>query len=235
MTTRRDFLRSLLGAGALAGLGVPAWAEERVLQIGLLLPGGSAAYRGATLGLEEAQRTAGLLRATLRAAGATGGEALIGLEAPAGELRVPFFAAGEPGAAPAPVRPRVFRVASSPRFRRQVLARQTTRGLRVVDWHPGLERFGAEQLNQRFQRRFGQAMDESAWRGWVAVKIATELALRAAPGAGVRMLDLLRLAAFDGHKGAQLRFDLKDHYLIQPVYLVDAKGKLVDEVAPEGS
>jgi ABC-type branched-subunit amino acid transport system substrate-binding protein len=131
------------------------------------------------------------------------------------------------------VRPRVFRVASSPRFRRQVLARQTTPGLQVVDWHPDLERFGAEQLNDRFRRRFGQAMDEPAWRGWIAVRIATELALRIPPGASTGLLDLLPHAAFDGHKGAQLRFDPQDHYLVQPVYLVDKKGKLVGEVLPE--
>jgi hypothetical protein len=229
MSTRRDFLRSLLGAGALAGLGVPAWAQERVLRMGLLLPKDSSAARGATLGFEEAKRTADLLRVTLRAS--TSGEALIGLQPPGGELRVPFFATGEPEAAP--VRPRVFRVASSPRFRRQVLARQTTPGLQVVDWHPDLERFGAEQLNDRFHRRFGQAMDEPAWRGWIAVKIATELALRIPPGATTGLLDLLPHAAFDGHKGSQLRFDPQDHYLVQPVYLVDKKGKLVGEAGTE--
>ncbi|HKI04356.1 MAG TPA: twin-arginine translocation signal domain-containing protein [Thermoanaerobaculia bacterium] len=228
MSTRRDFLRSLLGAGALAGLGVPVWAQERVLQMGFLLPKDSSAARGATLGFEEAKRTADLLHVTLRAASTSEGvEALIGLQPPAGELRVPFFAAGEPETAP--VRPRVFRVASSPRFRRQILARQTTPGLRVVDWHPDLERFGAEQLNDRFRRRFGQAMDESAWRGWMAVKIAAELALRIPPGASTGLLEMLQLASFDGHKGTQLRFDPQDHYLVQPVYLVDGNGKLVGE------
>jgi len=230
MTTRRDFLHSLLGAGALAGLGVPVWAQERVLQMGFLLPKDSSAARGATLGFEEAKRTADLLRVKLRW-DVTSGEALIGLLPPAGELRVPFFAAGEPETVP--LRPRVFRVASNPRFRRQVLARQTTPGLRVVDWHPDLERFGAEQLNDRFHRRFGQAMDEPAWRGWIAVKIATELALRIPPGASTGLLDLLPHAAFDGHKGAQLRFDPQDHYLVQPVYLVDQKGKLVGEAGAE--
>jgi hypothetical protein len=57
MTTRRDFLRCLLGAGALAGLeGPSAFAARRVVSFGLLLSPGSAAGRGAILGMEEARR-----------------------------------------------------------------------------------------------------------------------------------------------------------------------------------
>jgi hypothetical protein len=30
-----------------------------------------------------------------------------------------------------------------------------------------------------------------------------------------------------------LRFDPQDHHLIQPVYVVDSEGRVVDEVTPE--
>jgi hypothetical protein len=30
-----------------------------------------------------------------------------------------------------------------------------------------------------------------------------------------------------------LRFDPKNHHLVQPVYVIDPQGKVVDEVAPE--
>jgi hypothetical protein len=69
-------------------------------------------------------------------------------------------------------------------------------------------------------------MDEAAWHGWMAVKIAAELALRQAGGG-------LEGAIFDGHKGMPLRFDGRDHHLVQPVYLIDAKGRLAGEVRPE--
>lgn len=213
MTTRRDLLKGFLGLGALA------FADIREPRLGNLLPPGDPAHPGALLGIEEAERTAGLLRVKLR--WATSGEVLIGREAPA-KLGVPFLAVGPPEEAP--VRPRVFRVASSPRFRRQVLAR-SRKGHRVVDWHSGLVRFGAEQLNERFHRRFGRPMDEASWRGWMAVKIAAEAALRGS------VLQQLRESGFDGHKGTQLRFG-GDHHLIQPVYVVDAQGKIVEEVAP---
>ena len=68
---------------------------------------------------------------------------------------------------------------SSPAFRQQALDRFPDRkDLRVVDWHSGLMKFGAEELNVRFRRRFGQPMDERSWHGWMAVKCAVELALR---------------------------------------------------------
>lgn len=214
MTTRRDLLKGFLGLGALAGLG----AAPRVLRIGNHFPTGDASWPGALLGFEEAERTAALLQVKIQ--WASSGEVLAGREAPS-KLSVPFLATGL--TFETLVRPRVFHVASSPRFRREVLARR--KGLRVVDWHPNLKRFGAEQLNERFHRRFGRPMDEAAWRGWVAVKIAAEAALRG------DVLQQLVDSGFDGHKGEQLRFG-EDHFLIQPVYLVDAKGKMVEEVAP---
>ncbi|HEX6898406.1 MAG TPA: hypothetical protein VF789_01780 [Thermoanaerobaculia bacterium] len=213
-TTRRDLLKAFLGLGALAGLG----AAPRVLRIGNHFPTGDASWPGALLGFEEAERTAALLQVKLQWAASA--DVLAGREAPA-KLSVPFLAAGP--ALETLARPRVFRVASSPHFRQRVMAKR--KGLRVVDWHPDLERFGAEQLNERFHRRFGRPMDEAAWRGWVAVKIAAEAALRGG------VLEQLGSAGFDGHKGTQLRFG-GDHFLIQPVYLVDAKGKMVEEVAP---
>lgn len=206
--TRRDFLGLLAGAGALAG-----FAGKKSVRVGLALPAGTSAARGAALAVEEARRTAELLGVAFEP-GDSGALARVGLDAPA-QTTVPFLVAGPPREAP--VRPRVFHVASSPRRRREALAGR--KDIRVVDWHPDLFRFGAEQLNQRFTRRFGVPMDEAAWRGWMAVKIAAEAALR---GSG----DLMSLR-FDGHKGEPLAFG-EDHFLEQPVYLVGADGRLVE-------
>ena len=72
------------------------------------------------------------------------------------------------------------------------------------------------QLNERFRRRFDHPMTGTAWAGWVAVKIASEAALRH----GGR-LDAAALAAtaFDGHKGRPLPFGA-DGRLRQPLYVV---------------
>jgi hypothetical protein len=238
MIDRRDLLKSLLAAGALAGLRPEAFAVQpvrrpkpgnRLVPLGLLLDPDTAAGRGARLGLEEAQRAGQLLHIDISAA-PTSEYALIGLAAPKVEPKALFLAVG-PLRDGDPVRPHVWSIAASPAFRRQALDRhQDRKDLKVVEWNPELQKFGADALNLRFQRRFNQPMDEAAWRGWIGVKLAAELALRF-PGAAAP--DKIGDLSIDGHKGMPLRFDPKDHHLIQPVYLVDSQGKVVDEVAPE--
>jgi hypothetical protein len=93
---------------------------------------------------------------------------------------------------------------------------------RVVDWHPSLARYGASELNERFHRRFGTAMDEEAWHAWVAVKAATEAALRAQENLAVGLGKLV----FDGHLGAPLRFDERGA-LVHPLFLVRDDGTQV--------
>lgn len=226
MMNRRDFLSSLLAVGALAGHGRPSWAAPRI-SLGVLLDPETPEGRGARLGVEEAERVARLLHLEI-AAGPTSDFVQIGLAAPREETGVLFLEAGPPAGSAGPP---AWNVTSSPAFRRQALARFPDRkDLRAVDWQPGLVKFGAEQLNVRFQRRFGEDMDERAWHGWIAVKCAVELALRHADGRPAEAITELRL---DGHKGMMLGFDPRDRHLVQPVYLVDAKGALVETVEPE--
>ena len=166
--TRRDLFVLLAGAlGAPAGLAAPA---RRTLRIGLALEPGSSAARGATLGAEEARRAAELRGVSFESGAPGPGTAVV--VGPATSVKNPeavLLTAGPPGGA---AQPRVFHVASSPRRRQEALAK-AAKGARVVDWHPDLVRYGAEQLNQRFRQRFGRPMDEDAWRGWMAVKIGT--------------------------------------------------------------
>jgi hypothetical protein len=234
MSSRRDFLRSLLAAGALAGLGTRAFAatrpaRPRPIPLGLLLDPDTPEGRGARLGFEESEHLGDLLHIRFVAA-PTSRYALIGLAAPKVEPAALFLAVA-PGPEPVQAFPHVYFVASSPAFRQQALDRHPDRkDLKVVDWQDSLMKFGAESLKLRYLRRFNQPMDEAAWRGWMAVKVATELALRFP---GVPTTDNVENLRIDGHKGMPLRFDPKDHHLVQPVYLVDPQGKVVDEVAPE--
>lgn len=221
--TRRDLFVFFLGAAAArAGLAAPA---RRTVRLGLALAEGSAAARGATLAAEEARRAAELLGASFEM-GAPGPRTavVVGLATSVKNPQAVFLTVGSPGVM-APAQPRTFHVASSPRRRQQVLA-GAAQGVDVVDWHPDLVRYGAEQLNQRFRQRFGQPMVEDAWRGWMAVKIAAEAVLRNPGGDLAAALASLR---FDGHKGEPLEFDRQDHHLRQPVYLVDGKGRLIGD------
>jgi hypothetical protein len=77
-------------------------------------------------------------------------------------------------------------------------------------WYPELKQFGAGELNERFLKKTKHPMDEAAWLGWIAVKIAAEAALRNRDIGSIRV---------DGHKGVQLRFD-REGTLLQPLYIV---------------
>ncbi len=237
MIERRDLLRSLLtmATAAIAGHGIarlPTFAQPlpmptpkaRRFSLGLLLDPGTPEGRGAALGLDEARRVGELLHVEI-SSGPTSEFVLIGAAPPKRETTALFLTVdGSDEAA--------WNVSSSPAFRQQALGRHPDRkDLRAADWHPGLMKFGAEELNVRFRRRFNGPMDERAWHGWIAVKCAVELALRYPGGSPKEKVGELRL---DGHKGMMLSFDPRDRHLVQPVYLVDAQGKLVEAVEPEG-
>jgi len=108
---------------------------------------------------------------------------------------------------------------------------------RVELWHWTLERFGGEQLNERFHRRFGARMDSPAWTGWLALEIALDVALHAKATSGRALLRQLAdpRAQYDGQKGRPLRFAADTHRLVQPLYRVAGHGDaehVVAEVAP---
>lgn len=89
-----------------------------------------------------------------------------------------------------------------------------------TDWHHALPTPGAKALNARFERQTGMRMDAAAWHGWMAVKVAFEVAMRADD-------DLLAMQ-FDGHKGTPVYFSENGH-LVQPtVRLVGGRPELVE-------
>lgn len=124
--------------------------------------------------------------------------------------------------------------------------------LRVVAWHPSLEKYGGAQLNARFVATTHRPMDERAWCGWAATKLLGESFLRVAsaaadaakPGTVVRDAILAPTLRFDGQKGRPLAIRSSDHALVQPLYVVRAPasagaapvdGRVIAEVAPEGA
>ncbi|MDB4947599.1 MAG: hypothetical protein JWM27_248 [Gemmatimonadetes bacterium] len=101
-------------------------------------------------------------------------------------------------------------------------AAATLHSVHVASWVGTLERFGADQLNQRFRQASGRAMDEAAWAGWVAVKAAWDAAARgqAQDAAGIAAYLSSDRAEIDGQKGWPLSFRPWDHQLRQPMYVV---------------
>lgn len=212
--------------------------------------------RGATLGAEEAAHTGVLFGQPVRmivvaraATDATAPGALRAGLGPAASIyivagdstfcsrfmqqsarpRAPVLDAGCPH--PTLIEPTVYAIDSRP------AGGAASDSAHLELWHSSLERFGAEQLNQRFRRRFNEAMDSDAWAGWFATKIALDLALHAqAVSHGALLAQLADpKASFDGQKGRPLRFAPDTHRLVQPLYRVAGVGdssRVVAEVAP---
>lgn len=92
--------------------------------------------------------------------------------------------------------------------------------IRADAWLPGLRRFGAAQLNDRFRARYGRRaeMRGPAWVGWFAMKALVETALRARAEDGDSLRRALLAARFDGHKGGALSFS-PDGVLVHPLYV----------------
>jgi hypothetical protein len=218
------------------------------LRIGLVLPDSAArtgemrsAARGVRMGVEEAARSAALFgRTVVLIEGddadrlVTDGrvQALLGgfAEAECRALRDVAEARGviwldlgcdADALRGRECRPMSFHLAPSAAMRTDAAAQAAVAGGRVEAWDARLERFGADQLNQRFRARFGEGMDSRGWVGWFAVKLLWESTLRArsaAPGALLRWLES-DAAQFDGHKGRPLSFRTWDHQLRQPLYV----------------
>jgi hypothetical protein len=132
--------------------------------------------------------------------------------------------------------PMLFHVAPSESTRRAAATRTSGR---VVAWDASLTRFGADTLNQRFLKRFGQPMHEDAWTAWLAVKMIWEGSLRTRSTAPEALAEFLgrTTTQFDGHKGRPLRFRASDHQLLQPLYVVDGERttEILDQTQAETS
>lgn len=96
-----------------------------------------------------------------------------------------------------------------------------TEGLQAAAWHPASERYGAPQVNRRFERGAGRPMSEFDWSAWVAVKAIAEAVAR---NAALSAPEIVR-ALSDGpvsiemSKGLPGSFRRWDHQLRQPIML----------------
>jgi len=118
-----------------------------------------------------------------------------------------------------------FHVCPSAAMLRQAVSETRAGGATAEAWDPALVKFGADTLNERFQKQFHRPMGAPSWCGWVAIKIAWEASLRARAVDGPSIGAFLETssAQFDGHKGRALSFRPWDHQLRQPVYVTQAR------------
>ena len=101
-------------------------------------------------------------------------------------------------------------------------------------WHPDFVKFAARDLNKRYRKRFSRPMDQYAWAGWAAVKMASDSVARqniTEPGA---MLEFLKTGlAFDGQKGLDMNFR-DTGQLRQLVLIIGPERELLGEAPVRG-
>ena len=227
------------------------------LRIGLVLPDSAArtpamrsAARGVRMGVEEAARSAALFGRTVVLVEGSDAARMLSeqrVQAIAGgfaaeECRALADAAERTGAVYLDLgcdadalrgvecRASAFHLAPSAAMAADAVRLAAVDGGRAEAWDARLERFGADQLTQRFRARFGEGMDSQGWVGWFAVKLLWESTLRARstdPAALRRWLSS-DVAQFDGHKGRPLSFRAWDHQLRQPLYVAAPSGDPVE-------
>ena len=177
---------------------------------------------GIDLGLEEMGRTANLLGREVRihwVEGPAAGWPSLSANGPV----LAIITAGEPNVTAPGANPGVPVLDLSPRPSAVPADAADHWTFRVraeppgTEWTPELDRFGAGELNERYERRTGRGMSADAWVGWVAVKAIVEAALRSEAAEPAALADALRTLRFDAHKGEPLYFDGAQR-LVQPVY-----------------
>lgn len=231
----------------------PYQAQPRRVRVAFLAPAGNDAFtesaiRGARLGSEEARQTAGLmgLSYTLDVVRVSQGEiarraadsAQILISAlPPGTLEA-LLAATHNRQLVIDIMPTEARVPCSATLVH--LAAPSTSLTKNTMWNSALQRFGGEQLNDRYTRATGAPMDDAAWLGWFASKVAVESAMRAGAPSGDSIVAYARSrrARYDGQKGRSLSFDPATGFMAQPLYVKTSESAAAepaeskDEIVP---
>ncbi|MDF1588937.1 MAG: hypothetical protein P1P93_07255 [Gammaproteobacteria bacterium] len=100
-------------------------------------------------------------------------------------------------------------------------------------WHQDFKKFAASQLNIRFTKAHGVAMDDAAWAGWVAVKLLSDTVARIQTTDAAAMLSYLRNEiAFDSQKGDGATF--RDTGQLRQLLLLVENDQIVAEAPLRG-
>ena len=101
-------------------------------------------------------------------------------------------------------------------------------------WHPKFVKYAARDLNKRFLKVQGIAMDDDAWAGWAAVRMIAEAVIRTQATEPSALLAFMKTEiAFDGQKGIPHTFR-DTGQLRQRLLIVDEAGKLTGEAPVRG-
>lgn len=101
-------------------------------------------------------------------------------------------------------------------------------------WHSAAYKFAARDLNKRFREKFGAAMDDDAWAAWAAVRMVADAVFRTQSGEATAVLRYLREEMeFDGNKGPAHSFRATGQ-LRQPL-MIAVENELAGEAPVRGA
>jgi hypothetical protein len=133
--------------------------------------------------------------------------------------------------------PNVFHIIPSQRMKADALGQWRQKhpqaSVTAQAWHPEFKKFAAEELNKRFRKARGFAMDDHAWAGWAAVKLLADGVARI-EGTEPEKLSryLFQEIQFDAQKGMPSSF--RDTGQMRQILLLVEDGKLVGEAPVPG-
>ena len=106
-------------------------------------------------------------------------------------------------------------------------------GVEAWAWHPKFVKYAARDLNKRFLKVQGAAMDDDAWAGWAAVRMVAEAVIRTQGTEAAALLAFMKSEiAFDGQKGVPHTF--RDTGQLRQRLLIVENGELAGEAPVRG-
>jgi ABC-type branched-subunit amino acid transport system substrate-binding protein len=135
-------------------------------------------------------------------------------------------------------RPNLFNVIPSDRMKADAL--QQWRSVNpdgeaeAAGWNHNFRKYSSRDTNRRFLTEQGERMDDAAWAGWAAVKMAGEALLRTRTADPEQLRVYVREElSFDGSKGFPLTFR-ETGQLRQPIWIVRDE-RVIAEAPIEGA
>ena len=100
-------------------------------------------------------------------------------------------------------------------------------------WHPKFVKYAARDLNKRYLRVQGTAMDDDGWAGWAAVRMVAVGVIRTQSTDPAVLLEYMKSEiAFDGQKGVPHTF--RDTGQLRQRLLIVEEGELAGEAPVRG-
>lgn len=148
-----------------------------------------------------------------------------------------FNLAADDDALRAACRPNLLHVIPSAVMKRSAVAQwdkvHPGASVAATAWHADFVKFAGRDLNKRFVKAFSRPMDEYAWAGWAAVKMASDSVARGDATDAAALLDFLKSRlSFDGQKGVDMNF--RETGQLRQTLMITDGGKLAGEAPVRG-